>query len=85
LTGHLSEIYSLKFSPDGQYLASAGNDRLIYFWEVFPPNDTPTKNIGVLKGHKNAILELVWGPAGDRLYTASSDRQLFVWDTMEGF
>lgn len=87
LQGHLGEIYTVKFSPDGEYLASAGHDRLIYFWEVFPRTEgEPTKNLGVLKGHKNAILELQWGGSGnDRLFTASSDRQIFVWDTMEGF
>jgi Prp8 binding protein len=87
LTGHLGEIYTMKFSSDGQYLASAGHDRLIFFWDVFPrePESSPCKNIGVLKGHKNAILELQWGSENERLYTCSSDKQVFVWDTMEGF
>ena len=53
--GHQGEIYSAKFSRDGEYLASAGYDRLIYFWDVFDEN---CKNLGVMKGHKNAILEL---------------------------
>ena len=35
LSGHSSEIYSLKFSPDGQSLASGSFDRLIYLWRVF--------------------------------------------------
>ena len=29
LSGHEGEIYTAKFSPDGQYLASAGFDRII--------------------------------------------------------
>ena len=29
LTGHEGEIYTAKFSPDGQYVASAGFDRII--------------------------------------------------------
>jgi len=61
LTGHQSEIYTLKFSPDGDYLASAGNDRQIFFWDVSSTENPPT-NVGVLKGHKNAILELAWSP-----------------------
>jgi Prp8 binding protein len=36
LTGHQGEIYTMKYSSDGQYLASAGFDRMIYFWDVFP-------------------------------------------------
>eukprot|EP00347_Sterkiella_histriomuscorum_P017852 403347727 len=78
LIGHQGEIYTVKFSRDGDYLASAGYDRLIYFWDVFDPE---CKNFGVLKGHSNAILDLVWGQDNTRVYTASSDRQIFVWDT----
>lgn len=48
----------MKFSPEGDYLASAGFDRLVYLWDVFDAN---TKNLGVLKGHKNAIIDLCWG------------------------
>ena len=29
LSGHEGEIYTAKFSPDGQYVASAGFDRII--------------------------------------------------------
>ena len=66
LSGHQGEIYSIKFSPCGEYLASAGHDRQIYFWDVFPDNaaapgeNALPRNIGVLKtgGHKNGILEL---------------------------
>jgi WD40 repeat protein len=43
---------------DGDYLASAGYDRLIYLWDVFDPQ---AKNVGVMKGHKNAILDICWG------------------------
>ena len=80
LVGHKGEIYTLQFSPDGEYLASAGHDRLIYFWEVFPSDETP-KNVGVLKGHKNAILDLKFSADSERLYTAGSDWQLIGWDT----
>jgi Prp8 binding protein len=82
-------VYTAKFSPDGEYLASAGNDRTVFFWQVFPQGadgaPEPPKNVGVLKGHKNAILELQWNQECDRLYTVSSDRQVFVWDTMARF
>ncbi len=32
--GHLSEIQTLTFSRDGEYLASRGNDRAIKLWEA---------------------------------------------------
>jgi WD40 repeat protein len=35
LTGHGAEIYSLKFSPDGQALASGSFDRHIFLWKTY--------------------------------------------------
>ncbi|KQK00493.1 WD repeat-containing protein 44 [Brachypodium distachyon] len=32
--GHKGSIWSIKFSPDGRYLASAGEDCVIHIWEV---------------------------------------------------
>lgn len=34
IQAHTGSIWSLKFSPDGRYLASAGQDRVIHVWEV---------------------------------------------------
>jgi Prp8 binding protein len=41
LVGHQGEIYTLQFSHDGEYIASAGFDRQIFFWEVFPISANP--------------------------------------------
>lgn len=32
LTGHTQEVCGLKWSPDGRYLASGGNDNLVHVW-----------------------------------------------------
>ena len=55
LQGHQGDIFSTKFSHCGNFLASAGHDRLILIWDVFDPK---VKNLGYCKGHKNAILDL---------------------------
>lgn len=34
-SGHKSEIYTAKFHPSGNWLASAGMERLIYLWNVY--------------------------------------------------
>lgn len=36
LTGHVQEVCGLKWQPGGQYLASGGNDNMVYVW----PNTT---------------------------------------------
>jgi len=82
LLGHQGEIFTLQFSPCGEYLASAGHDRLIYFWEVFPSGEDATpKNVGVLKGHKNALLDVKFSSDSERLYSVASDWQVVAWDT----
>eukprot|EP01103_Thecamoeba_quadrilineata_P012883 TRINITY_DN3436_c0_g1_i1.p1 TRINITY_DN3436_c0_g1~~TRINITY_DN3436_c0_g1_i1.p1 ORF type:complete len:352 (+),score=65.86 TRINITY_DN3436_c0_g1_i1:56-1111(+) len=76
LTGHLGEIYSLKFSPDGDSIASSSFDKSIFLWKVFGE----CINYGVLKGHQNAVLEVAWSSDGTSLYSASADKTGAMWD-----
>lgn len=34
MRGHTDEVWALAISPDGQYLASGGKDRLVGVWDV---------------------------------------------------
>jgi Prp8 binding protein len=76
LTGHDGAIYTCKFSPDGQNIASGSHDRLIFLWSTYGE----CNNWGVLKGHSGAVLDLQWQRDGERLYSASSDKSAAIWD-----
>ena len=77
LEAHGGEVYCTKFSPCGNFIASAGHDRLIHMWDVF----NGCQNLGSCKGHKNAVLDLKWSPDSSNLFTASADKSAVMWDT----
>ncbi|KAJ3227573.1 hypothetical protein HK099_001422 [Clydaea vesicula] len=79
LSGHESEIYTVRFSPNGNYLASAGMDRNVLFWNV--KNNT---NFSMIKAHKNAILDLTWSRDGENIFTASADKTIGIWNVENG-
>jgi Prp8 binding protein len=81
LEGHKSEVFTCKFSPDGDLLASAGHDKSIFLWRPLHPE---CENFAVLHGHKSAILELHWSTDCERLVSASPDKTVRAWDMVTG-
>lgn len=80
LQGTEAEVYTCKFSPDGDLLATAGHDRNISLWRTWDE----CENFASLRGHKNAILELHWSYNGERIISASPDKTIRAWDTTRG-
>jgi Prp8 binding protein len=80
LSGHEDSVFTVKFDPTGEHLASAGRDKRILLWNVFGD----AENYAMLEGHKNAIVELHWMEGGSSLVTASADKSAIVWDATTG-
>eukprot|EP01102_Stenamoeba_stenopodia_P023295 TRINITY_DN998_c0_g1_i1.p1 TRINITY_DN998_c0_g1~~TRINITY_DN998_c0_g1_i1.p1 ORF type:complete len:402 (-),score=98.01 TRINITY_DN998_c0_g1_i1:1082-2164(-) len=76
LTGHQGHVYTTKFNPDGNLLASASFDKKIFIWNVYGE----CENTAVLEGHKNAVLDANWSPDGHAIYSASADKSVILWD-----
>ncbi|KAK3395210.1 WD40-repeat-containing domain protein [Podospora didyma] len=80
LSGHTGEIFSAKFDPSGNLIASGSMDRTIMLWRTYGD----CENYGVLSGHKGAILDLQWSRDSEIIFSASADTHLASWDLTSG-
>ena len=78
----------VRFSPDGNSLATAGDDGMIMLWR-----DKGMRTIGgvtsagvnwaafsALRGHTSDVYDLCWSPDGARLFSGCVDGTCIVWD-----
>lgn len=68
-------IRSVCFSPDGKYLATGAEDKLIRIWDL-----TTKRIIKILRGHEQDIYSLDFFPDGNRLVSGLGDRTVRIWD-----
>src|SRR6185437_9051333 len=66
LTGHKSWIRSVAFSPDGQMLASGGEDQIVRLWDVSNPSQAHLLK-ELSPEHYDKIRRVVFSPDGKTL------------------
>jgi WD40 repeat protein len=82
--GHLPSR-AIAWSPDGDHLAAAGDDTIIYIW------DTSDWSLWrSLAGHEGSVQSMEWSNSGDRLASGSGrdkvvpngpgENMTFIWD-----
>ncbi|MFC1792772.1 protein kinase [Planctomycetota bacterium] len=80
LQGHVEGgVYSVRFSPDGKWLASCGYDSTIRIWDVVTGAE-----MRILRGHADSIWALAISPDGKRIVSGSEDKTVRVWDVVSG-
>ncbi|MEL6552487.1 MAG: AAA-like domain-containing protein [Cyanobacteria bacterium J06621_11] len=89
LAAHESRVRAVRFFPNGQQLASAGEDRNIRLWTIEEQLTrtrltrtklTQTHLTRTLRGHTDSVTDLAISPDGNQLVSASSDRTLKLWN-----
>jgi WD40 repeat protein len=79
LQGHRDRVFSVVFSPDDQWLASASADRTIKLW-----NPHTGQCLRTLHGHHSWVWSIAVHPDGQRLASASYDHTIKLWDVQTG-
>lgn len=67
------------FLPDGKFLATGAEDKLIRIWDLSTRRITK-----YLKGHEQDIYSLDFFPDGRKLISGSGDRTVRIWDLTSG-
>jgi WD40 repeat protein/tetratricopeptide (TPR) repeat protein len=69
----------LSWSPDGQILASSGEDMTVRLW-----SSATHKEMNSLRGHSGSVFAVNWSPDGKCLASASGDMTIKLWDPDKG-
>ena len=79
LLNHTDWVRAVQFSPDGQSLATAGNDRRLLVTSM-----DDLQNPTIDKRHPAAIISIAWSNDGSKIATVGFDGKLRVFNTKTG-
>ena len=75
LKGHMNDVYSIVFSPDGKTIASGSVDETIRLWDAVTGQHQAT-----FTGHNGIVASLAFSPDGQILASGSFDGTIRLWE-----
>lgn len=96
LTNHLSCVNCVRWSHDGKWLASGGDDAIVMIWQIKHQGaalgggggfgSTTHEHWGcvhMLRGHSSDVLDLSWSPDRKYLASCSVDNSIVIWNAKQ--
>ncbi|KAK8393219.1 hypothetical protein O3P69_013315 [Scylla paramamosain] len=95
LTRHNRAVNVVRFSPEGDYLASADDEAAIILWKKEDSSDMFMEESEkenkehwtiwkMLRGHLEDVYDLCWSPCSQFLLTGAVDNTAILWDVTKG-
>ncbi len=79
LRGHLSSVFAVAISPNGECFASGSFDNTIKLWDL-----ETGKLLRTFVGHSEPVLTLTFSPDNQTLVSGSVDDKIKLWDLTTG-
>ena len=73
--GHLTSVRSLSWSPNGQRIVSANDDKTVHVWDT-----SSGSNLYLYQDPSDVVRCVAWSSDGSRIATAGIDALVRVWD-----
>ncbi len=77
--GHTDLLWTVAWSPNGKYVASAGTDRTVQVW-----NASDGHHMYTYTGHNDTVYGVSWSHDSTQLASASYDKTVQVWHALDG-
>lgn len=75
LTGHTGPVRSVAWSPNGKYIASAGDDTMVWVWNW---ETNPTASPLIYYGQPFQVFSVAWSPDSKQLVSGGGDQRVQV-------